>query len=76
MVKNDFVQTPKYVTEALLERESFEGSILDRIAEAITAPWSSDRAITNDSAEIVDSDAVCGDSDGQDTDDADDGEYS
>jgi len=29
MVKNDFVQTPKYVTEALLERESFEGSILE-----------------------------------------------
>jgi len=29
MAKNDFVQTPKYVTEALLERESFEGSILE-----------------------------------------------
>ena len=29
MVKNDFVQTPQYVTEALLERESFEGSILE-----------------------------------------------
>ena len=29
MVKNDFVQTPKYVTEALLEREGFEGSILE-----------------------------------------------
>ena len=29
MVKNDFVQTPKYVTEALLERESFEGNILE-----------------------------------------------
>ncbi len=29
MVKNDFVQTPKYVTEALLERESFEGGILE-----------------------------------------------
>ena len=42
---------------------------MHRIAEAITAPWSSDRAITNDSAEIVDSDAVSGDSDGQDTDD-------
>jgi len=50
--------------------------LVHRIAEAITAPWSSDRAITNDSAEIVDSDAVSGDSDGQDTDDADDGEYS
>jgi hypothetical protein len=29
MVKNDFVQTPKYVTEALLANESFEGSILE-----------------------------------------------
>ena len=29
MVKNDFVQTPQYVTEALLERESFEGGILE-----------------------------------------------
>jgi hypothetical protein len=29
MVENDFVQTPKYVTEALLERESFEGRILE-----------------------------------------------
>jgi methylase of polypeptide subunit release factors len=29
MVENDFVQTPKYVTEALLEREKFEGSILE-----------------------------------------------
>ena len=50
--------------------------LVHRIAEAITAPWSSDRAISNDSAEIVDSDAVSGDSDGQDTDDAMDGEYS
>lgn len=29
MVKNDFVQTPKYITEALLANESFEGSILE-----------------------------------------------
>ena len=29
MIKNDFVQTPQYVTEALLERESFEGGILE-----------------------------------------------
>lgn len=29
MVKNDFVQTPQYVTEALLERENFEGEILE-----------------------------------------------
>lgn len=29
MVKDDFVRTPKYITEALLERESFEGGILE-----------------------------------------------
>ena len=29
MIKNDFVQTPKYITEALLQVESFEGSILE-----------------------------------------------
>jgi hypothetical protein len=29
MIKNDFVQTPKYITEALLQVESFEGNILE-----------------------------------------------
>jgi len=29
MIKNDFVQTPKYITEALLQVESFEGCILE-----------------------------------------------
>jgi hypothetical protein len=39
MVKDDFVRTPKYVTEALLERESFEGGILE--------PSCGDGAISN-----------------------------
>jgi hypothetical protein len=29
MIKNDFVRTPKYVTDALLEREEFAGNILE-----------------------------------------------
>mgnify|MGYP007100127571 CR=1 FL=1 len=29
MIKNDFVQTPKYIIDALLERESFVGNILE-----------------------------------------------
>lgn len=29
MIKNDFVRTPRYVTEALLEREEFNGYILE-----------------------------------------------
>jgi len=29
MTKNDFVKTPKYVTEALLKREAFDGIILE-----------------------------------------------
>lgn len=50
--------------------------LVHRIAEAITAPWASGQIVSGDSAILTDKDTGINDSDGQDTDDADDGEYS
>lgn len=44
--------------------------LVHRIAEAITAPWTTQNAEPNDSAKIIDSETVSVDSDGWDTDDA------
>lgn len=49
--------------------------LVHRIAEAITAPWTTQNAEANDSAEIIDSKTVSVDSDWQDSDDAEDGDY-
>ena len=49
--------------------------LVHRIAEAITAPWASGQIVSGDSAGINDNGTVLVDSDGQDTDDAMDGDY-
>ena len=50
--------------------------LVHRIAEAITAPWASGQIVSGDSAILTDKDTGINDSDGQDTDDAMDGDYS
>ncbi len=49
--------------------------LVHRIAEAITAPWTTSNAGLTDSAGIVDSSTVSDDSDGQDADDAETEDY-
>ncbi len=49
--------------------------LVHRIAEAITAPWTTSNAELTDSAGIVDSSTVSDDSDGQDADDAETEDY-
>ncbi len=49
--------------------------LVHRIAEAITAPWASGQIVSGDSAILTDKDTGINDSDGQDTDAAEDGEY-